>query len=292
NLIADGAGSVAQGNSNLNDRTQQQASALVETASAVQEITGTVQANAVNATEARTVADDAQGKARKGGEVVGRAVSAMEGINASSKKIADIIGVIDEIAFQTNLLALNAAVEAARAGDQGRGFAVVASEVRSLAQRSAKAAKEIKGLIKDSVEKVAQGSDLVEQSGSVLGQIVEAVQKVNTLVEGIAEASNEQAQGIAQVNQAVGEMDNMTQQNAALVEEASAASDSMRSQADQLQDLVSFFRTSRNEGSNLEARKSPVTDRQRKAPVKPPSRSNGAHHGSNGASASNEWSEF
>jgi methyl-accepting chemotaxis protein len=247
--IAQGAGELNEGNSNLSSRTQQQAAALEETAATIEQMTGTVKQNADNAAQANQLAAEARAVAEKGGQVVGQAVSAMSEINSSSKKISDIIGVIDEIAFQTNLLALNAAVEAARAGEQGRGFAVVAAEVRNLAQRSAGAAKEIKALIKDSVAKVEDGSRLVDQSGATLEEIVAGVKKVSDIIAEIAAASDEQAQGIEQVNKAVTQMDEMTQQNAALVEEAAAASSSMDEQADNLQQLVSFFRVDDSEQS-------------------------------------------
>ncbi len=247
--IAQGAGELNEGNSNLSSRTQQQAAALEETAATIEQMTGTVKQNADNAAQANQLAAEARAVAEKGGQVVGQAVSAMSEINSSSKKISDIIGVIDEIAFQTNLLALNAAVEAARAGEQGRGFAVVAAEVRNLAQRSAGAAKEIKALIKDSVAKVEDGSRLVDQSGATLEEIVAGVKKVSDIIAEIAAASDEQAQGIEQVNKAVTQMDEMTQQNAALVEEAAAASSSMDEQADNLQRLVDFFRVDDSEQS-------------------------------------------
>lgn len=240
--IAQGASEINEGNTNLSSRTQEQAAALEETASTIEEMTATVKQNADNAKQANQLAANAREVAEKGGAVVGRAVSAMAEINSSSKKISDIIGVIDEIAFQTNLLALNAAVEAARAGEQGRGFAVVAAEVRNLAQRSAGAAKEIKALIKDSVEKVADGTKLVDQSGTTLQEIVTGVKKVSDIIAEIAAASEEQATGIEQVNKAVSQMDEMTQQNAALVEQAAAASASMEDQARGLDKLVAFFR--------------------------------------------------
>jgi len=230
-----GAEEISQGNANLSQRTEEQSSSLEETASSMEEMTSTVKQNADNAGQANQLATAARDQAEKGGTVVGSAVKAMTEINESSKKIADIIGVIDEIAFQTNLLALNAAVEAARAGEQGRGFAVVATEVRSLAGRSATAAKEIKELIQDSVRKVADGSLLVTQSGQTLEQIVMSVKKVSDIVAEIAAASREQSSGIEQVNKAVMQMDEMTQQNAALVEQATAASQSM---ADQARDLT------------------------------------------------------
>jgi methyl-accepting chemotaxis protein len=240
--IASAAGEISQGNTDLSQRTEEQASSLEETASSMEELTGTVRQNADNARQANQLASSAREEAGKGGEVVGKAVEAMAEINAASKKIADIIGVIDEIAFQTNLLALNAAVEAARAGEQGRGFAVVAAEVRNLAQRSASAAKEIKSLIKDSVEKVDEGSKLVDQSGATLAEIVSAVKKVSDIVAEIASASQEQATGIDQVNKAVMQMDEVTQQNAALVEQAAAASESLDEQARGLDDLMTFFK--------------------------------------------------
>jgi methyl-accepting chemotaxis protein len=236
-----GASEISLGNANLAQRTEEQASSLEETASSMEEMTSTVKQNADNAGQANQLAVAARDQADKGGAVVARAVQAMGEINASSKKIADIIGVIDEIAFQTNLLALNAAVEAARAGEQGRGFAVVASEVRNLAGRSASAAKEIKALIQDSVRKVDEGSGLVTQSGVTLDQIVAAVKKVGDIVAEIAAASQEQSAGIEQVNKAVMQLDELTQQNAALVEEATAASQSMADQAQGLNEIMARY---------------------------------------------------
>jgi methyl-accepting chemotaxis protein len=237
-----GAEEISQGNTNLSQRTEEQSSSLEETASSMEEMTSTVKQNADNAGQANQLATAARDQAEKGGTVVGKAVRAMTEINESSKKIADIISVIDEIAFQTNLLALNAAVEAARAGEQGRGFAVVATEVRSLAGRSATAAKEIKDLIQDSVRKVEDGSALVTQSGQTLEQIVASVKKVSDIVAEIAAASREQSSGIEQVNKAVMQMDEMTQQNAALVEQATAASQSMAEQAGELNTMMERYR--------------------------------------------------
>ena len=239
--VSGGAQEISQGNTDLSQRTEEQASSLEETASSMEEMTSTVKQSAENAMEANGLASAAKDKAQRGGEVVRHAVTAMEAISDSSKEIADIIGVIDEIAFQTNLLALNAAVEAARAGEQGRGFAVVAGEVRSLAGRSADAAKDIKALIRDSETKVSEGAQLVGESGQTLEQIVEAVEKVSTMVNDISEATAEQTNGISQVNIAVSQMDEMTQQNAALVEQATAASEAMAEQAQGMSTMVSFF---------------------------------------------------
>ena len=236
-----GAEEISRGNLNLSQRTEKQASSLEETAASMEEMTSTVRQTADNAGQANQLAMAARQQAEKGGSVVGDAVAAMAGINESSKKIADIIGVIDEIAFQTNLLALNAAVEAARAGEQGRGFAVVATEVRNLAGRSATAAKEIKSLILDSVSKVEQGSRLVDESGHVLGEIVSSVKKVTDIVAEIAAASREQSSGIDQVNKAVMLMDTTTQENAALVEEAAAASQAIVEQVHGLNGLVARY---------------------------------------------------
>lgn len=233
---------IAAGNDNLSQRTEEQASSLEETASSMEEMTSTVKQNADNTRQANQLAMSTREQAEQGGEVLSNAVNAMAEISESSKKIADIISVIDEIAFQTNLLALNAAVEAARAGEQGRGFAVVASEVRTLAGRSADAAKEIKDLITDSVDKVTQGSELVDASGKTLEEIVTGVKKVTDIISEIAASSQEQANGIEQVNSAVMQMDETTQQNAALVEEATAASLSMQEQAQGLEQLVGQFK--------------------------------------------------
>jgi methyl-accepting chemotaxis protein len=239
--VRTGADEISRGNMNLSQRTEQQASSLEETAASMEEMTSTVRNNADNAAQANQLAAAAREQAERGGKVVGAAVSAMSEINVASKKIADIIGVIDEIAFQTNLLALNAAVEAARAGEQGRGFAVVASEVRNLASRSAEAAKEIKGLIQDSVGKVNEGSRLVDESGKVLTEIVTGVKKVTDVVAEIAASSREQASGIDQVNKAITSMDSTTQQNAALVEQASAAAQALTEQASNLSRLIEKY---------------------------------------------------
>jgi methyl-accepting chemotaxis protein len=243
--VALGSAEIAKGNSDLSSRTEEQASSLEETASSMEEMTATVKHNADNASQANQLARAARAEAEQGGAVVSNAVVAMQGINESSKRIADILGVIDEIAFQTNLLALNAAVEAARAGEQGRGFAVVATEVRSLAGRSAAAAKEIKQLIHESVGRVEEGTKLVDQSGATLTGIVDAIKRVSDIVAEISAASQEQSAGIEQVNKAIVQMDGLTQQNAALVEEAAAAAESLQEQAHSLQDNMSRFRVTR-----------------------------------------------
>jgi len=239
--IGSASSQIAQGNLSLSQRTEEQASSLEETASSMEEMTSTVKQNADSAIEARQLARENSKKAAVSASIVSRTISAMNDIDKSSSKIADIIGTIDGIAFQTNLLALNAAVEAARAGEQGRGFAVVASEVRSLAQRSADAAKEIKVLIQDSVNKVKIGNELVNESGDSLDIIIENTKKVAGIIDEIAMASNEQANGIGQVNDAVTQMDSMTQENASLVEEAAAASKAMQDQAYALNEVVAFF---------------------------------------------------
>jgi methyl-accepting chemotaxis protein len=249
---------IAAGNVDLSSRTELQASSLEKTASAMEELTSTVKQNADNAREANQLAATASDVARKGGEVVSQVVGTMGEINSSASKIADIIGVIDGIAFQTNILALNAAVEAARAGEQGRGFAVVASEVRNLAQRSAAAAKEIKTLIGDSVEKIGRGSKLVGQAGVTMEEVVDSVKRVTDIMSEIANASAEQSAGIEQVNLSIIEMDGMTQQNAALVEEAAAAFQSLQDQASELQRVVSIFKLVDGEEASAAEAAAPV----------------------------------
>ncbi|MDN2670951.1 methyl-accepting chemotaxis protein [Janthinobacterium sp. SUN026] len=240
--ISTASSEIAAGNLDLSSRTEEQASSLEETASSMEELTSTVKLNADNARSANQLAIDASQIASKGGVVVSEVVSTMGSINDSSRKIVDIISVIDAIAFQTNILALNAAVEAARAGEQGRGFAVVASEVRNLAQRSSAAAKEIKGLIDDSVQKVEAGSQLVDKAGRTMDEIVQSISHVTQIMNQITDASDEQRAGIEQVNQAIGQMDQVTQQNAALVEEAAAAAESMQEQAARLAEVVGVFK--------------------------------------------------
>ncbi len=291
--IASSAGEIAQGNTDLSQRTEEQASSLQETASSMEQLTSTVSQNADNARQANQLATGARDQAAKGGEVVGEAISAMADINSSSKKIADIIGVIDEIAFQTNLLALNAAVEAARAGEQGRGFAVVAAEVRNLAQRSAGAAKEIKALINDSVEKVEEGSKLVDQSGETLEEIVESIKKVSDIVAEIASASQEQASGIEQINKAITQMDEVVQQNAALVEEAAASSESLDEQANSLDEMMTFFNTGEDKSQKIPkkvafGRHSNVNQASKTVLRKPPA----SPSAKNDASDDSDWEEF
>jgi methyl-accepting chemotaxis protein len=240
--ISSGAREIAMGNTDLSQRTEEQASSLEETAASLEELTSTVRQNADNAQQANKLASTASEVAVKGGGVVTQVVRTMDDITASSRKISDIIGVIDEIAFQTNILALNAAVEAARAGEQGRGFAVVAAEVRNLAQRSANAAKEIKALISDSGAKVETGSKLVASAGQTMEEIVVSVKRVTDIMAEISAASREQSNGIDQVNTAVSQMDKITQQNAALVEEAAAAAKSMEEQTEELSNIVAAFK--------------------------------------------------
>jgi methyl-accepting chemotaxis protein len=240
--VATASSQIAQGNLDLSQRTETQASSLQQTAASMEELGATVQQNAASARQANQLAQGASVVAAQGGEVVGQVVSTMRGINEASRKIADIIGVIDGIAFQTNILALNAAVEAARAGEQGRGFAVVASEVRSLAQRSAEAAKEIKGLIATSVERVEQGSTLVDQAGATMTEVVASIRRVTDIMGEISVATQEQSSGLGAVSQAVVQMDQATQQNAALVEQSAAAAESLSTQAEQLVQSVAVFR--------------------------------------------------
>ena len=240
--IANASTEIAAGNQDLSERSERQAGTLEETASSMEELTGTVRQNADNARQANTLAESASGVAQRGGAVVAQVVQTMASINDSSKQIAEIISVIDGIAFQTNILALNAAVEAARAGEQGRGFAVVAGEVRSLAQRSAAAAKEIKTLISDSVAKVDDGAKLVDEAGSTMEEIVTSVKRVTDIMAEISHASQEQSAGIEQVNRAIGQMDEATQQNAALVEQAGAAASALQDEAANLARLVSIFK--------------------------------------------------
>jgi methyl-accepting chemotaxis protein len=271
--IAIASAEIATGNQDLSARTEQTSSSLQETAAAMEQFTSTLQQSAGSAQQASSLAAGASDVARRGGDVVAQVVSTMEDIHNSSRKIADIIGVIDGIAFQTNILALNAAVEAARAGEQGRGFAVVAGEVRSLAQRSAEAAKEIKQLIGASVERVESGAQLVQGAGSTMQEVVQAVQRVTDMIGEITAASTEQSAGVAQVNQAVGQLDQMTQQNAALVEESAAAAQSLHEQAEQLAQAVAAFKVAGGAAAPQAApvaRKAPAASRPQPAVSAPP----------------------
>ncbi len=288
---------ISAGNLDLSTRTEQQASSLEETASSMEELTSTVRTNADNARQANQMASAAASAAAKGGEVVQQVVGRMNSIDASSKKIVDIIGTIDGIAFQTNILALNAAVEAARAGEQGRGFAVVASEVRNLAQRSAAAAREIKELIGASVSEVAEGSRLVSQAGETMEEIVSSVRRVSDVIGEITAASVEQSAGIEEVNQAIGQMDAVTQQNAALVEQSAAAAESMQHQASSLAEVVSVFRTGEVVTARAVAAPAPAARKAVAAPARPalaarpaPARSKSAPSPVPVANA--EWEEF
>ncbi|HEY1142186.1 MAG TPA: methyl-accepting chemotaxis protein [Lysobacter sp.] len=296
--ISSAAAEIAAGNNDLSQRTESQAASLEETASSMEELTSTVRQNADNARQANQLAQSAAEVAGQGGTVVGEVVHTMDAINQSSKKIADIIGVIDGIAFQTNILALNAAVVAARAGEQGRGFAVVAAEVRSLAQRSANAAKEIKQLITDSVAKVEEGSQLVDQAGRTMEDIVSSVRKVTDIIADISAASQEQSAGIEQINQAITQMDEGTQQNAALVEEASAAARSMEQQSEHLVQTVAVFRvasTSHTVRSSVVELPPATRTGKTKSPAKPTARPLAAPRKARGgaaAAADSDWQEF
>jgi methyl-accepting chemotaxis protein len=285
---------IARGNDDLSQRTQEQASSLEETASSMEEMTATVKQNADNATHANRLANSARERAEQGGKVVADAITAMRDIDVSSRRMADIVGLIDEIAFQTNLLALNAAVEAARAGEQGRGFAVVATEVRNLAQRSASAAKEIKVLIGESSELVSVGSDMVNRSGVVLAEIVDGVKKVTDIVAEIAAASQEQSAGIDQVNNAVSQMDEMTQQNAALVEEAAAAARAMQEQAAELRTQMSFFQMPGSDAPKAVAkvRANAVTAETEAVFAAVRSKAAAPSHNKTVAEPAAEWAEF
>lgn len=291
--IASASNQIARGNMDLSERTEQEASALQETASSMEELTSTVKQNADNARQASSLSLSASQVAIRGGEVVGQVVTTMNDINYSAKKIADIIGVIDGIAFQTNILALNAAVEAARAGEQGRGFAVVASEVRNLAQRSATAAKEIKVLIDDSVGKVDDGSKLVVQAGETMTEVVNSVKRVTDIVAEISAASQEQSSGIEQINRAIVQMDQVTQQNAALVEQAAAAAGSLNDQAAKLERTVGVFKIGGSSNAKSKRMASPTMSQRavaantRTVAIAPP-----AAVPINRSSTNDDWSEF
>jgi methyl-accepting chemotaxis protein len=290
--ISSASTEISQGNTDLSSRTEQQASSLEETASSMEELTGTVRLNSENATQANGLASQASTVAMEGGALIQKVVTTMSSINDSARKIADIIGVIDGIAFQTNILALNAAVEAARAGEQGRGFAVVASEVRTLAQRSANAAKDIKELISDSVTKIESGNTLVNQSGETMDKVVTSIKRVNDIMSEIAAASVEQATGIDEVGKAIAQMDEVTQQNAALVEEAAAAAESLQSQAEQLAMRVSIFKIAGKSTAKALSAPPPIKSRNTariappKAAAKPPTRKQSV------SPAEDEWESF
>lgn len=279
-----GAREIASGNADLSSRTEQQAASLQETAASMEQLTQTVKQNADNARQASTLANDASSTAVQGGEVVEQVITTMHGISDSSQKVADIISVIDSIAFQTNILALNASVEAARAGEQGRGFAVVASEVRNLASRSADAAKEIKALIDASSTQVKEGSALVESAGATMRDVVSSVRRVTDIMDEISAASQEQSSGIEQVNQAVAQMDEVTQQNAALVQEASSAASSLEEQAARLESVVASFRLA--EGETLSHAPLAPSKPQQPALLRP------APRGKATASADHDWEAF
>ncbi len=304
--VAISSAQIAQGNQDLSSRTEHQASSLQQTAATMDELGSTVRNNADNAKQANQLALGASSVAVEGGEVVGQVVSTMKDINDSSRKIADIISVIDGIAFQTNILALNAAVEAARAGEQGRGFAVVAGEVRSLAQRSAEAAKEIKALIGASVERVERGTALVDRAGQTMQEIVESIRRVSDIVAEISSASVEQSSGVQQVGQAVSQMDQATQQNAALVEQSAAAAESLKQQAQQLVQAVAVFKLGQGE-PRIEiaaappvatkpvakpASKPPITRAPKAAPIKPASVSPAAPKKIEPVAAGDDWQSF
>ena len=287
-----GAREIASGNADLSSRTEQQAASLQETAASMEQLTATVKQNADNARQASQLANDASSTASNGGEVVEKVITTMQGISSSSQKVADIITVIDSIAFQTNILALNASVEAARAGEQGRGFAVVASEVRNLASRSADAAKEIKALIEASSSQVKEGSALVESAGETMRDVVSSVRRVTDIMDEISAASQEQSSGIEQVNQAVAQMDEVTQQNAALVQQASAAASSLEEQAARLESVVSAFRLAEGESHTRHA---PLTSPQHSsqqppALMRPAPRSQTSSKTT--ASAEDDWEAF
>ena len=294
-LVSTASTQIAVGNTDLSSRTEEQASSLEETAASIEEMTATVNQNAQNAGQANDVANSAAQVAQRGGEAVDQVVKMMESIQASSRKIRDIIGVIDSIAFQTNILALNAAVEAARAGEQGRGFAVVAGEVRSLAQRSAEAAKEIKNLITDSVERVDTGAKLAGGAGETMVEVVASVNRVSQIIGEIAGATKEQSSGIAQVNQAVADLDKATQQNASLVEESTAASEQLKELAREMADAVSVFRLSSRASAMPAASRAAATPAPRGIPGQQPARvasKPSAHKALPSQARTEEWKEF